>query len=172
MMDLASPISAFVRECCVRQPNAEVYRDDLYQAWRDWAEDNGHHCGAKSTFGRDLRAVVPELKLTNPRINGVQVRHYQGLRLKRSTDNRVDPSSPSSEHQPSSDGGAKSLFGEGDEGDEGSTPMWTQSHVNPNGHSSFEPPSGPGRCDRCGLHIETQGHRADCTTLASKGSAG
>lgn len=62
MMDLASPMSAFVRECCVRDLEAEVYRDDLYRAWQQWAEGNGHIAGAKSTFGRDLRAVVPELR--------------------------------------------------------------------------------------------------------------
>jgi putative DNA primase/helicase len=172
MMDLASPVSAFVRDRCARRPDVSVPVDDLYHFWKSWAEANGHHPGAKSTFGRDLRAVVPELKLTNPRIKGVPVRHYQGLTLKSSTHNGPDPSSPSSQEHSSPNSGAKSLFGEGDEGDEGTTPMWTQSHVNPNGHSSFEPPSGPGRCDRCGFHIKTQGHRADCTTLASKGSAG
>lgn len=27
---------------------------------------------------------------------------------------------------------------------------------------TFAPPTGPGRCTRCGHHIETQGHRAGC----------
>jgi len=27
----------------------------------------------------------------------------------------------------------------------------------------FEPPTGPGRCCECGFHIETMGHRPDCT---------
>ena len=42
MADLASPMSAFVRERCTREPGAEVCRDDLYDAWKQWAEDNGH----------------------------------------------------------------------------------------------------------------------------------
>jgi Protein of unknown function (DUF3631) len=29
--------------------------------------------------------------------------------------------------------------------------------------SKFVPPTGPGRCDVCGWHVETQGHRPDCT---------
>lgn len=62
MMDLASPVSAFVRDCCERTPGARVHRDELYEAWKRWAEDNGHESGAKSTFGRNLRAVVPELR--------------------------------------------------------------------------------------------------------------
>jgi putative DNA primase/helicase len=59
MMDLASPTSAFVRECCVCKPDAEVSRDELFAAWKTWAENNGHRAGAKTTFGRDLRSVVP-----------------------------------------------------------------------------------------------------------------
>ena len=27
----------------------------------------------------------------------------------------------------------------------------------------FQPPTGPGRCDVCGWHVETQGHHPDCT---------
>ena len=81
MMDLASPVSAFVRECCARKPKENVTADRLYEAWKLWAEDNGHHGGAKSTFGRDLRAVVPELKLTQPTIGSARVRTYVGIGL-------------------------------------------------------------------------------------------
>ncbi|WP_370499768.1 DUF3631 domain-containing protein [Mycolicibacterium sp. jd] len=27
----------------------------------------------------------------------------------------------------------------------------------------FTPPTGPGRCDECGCHVELQGHKADCS---------
>lgn len=93
MMDLASPMSAFVRECCKREPNAEVERDVLYAAWKLWCEDNGHIAGAKSSFGRDLRAVVPDLSDSQPRINGVQVRHYRRIRLRNKNDNAQSPES-------------------------------------------------------------------------------
>jgi putative DNA primase/helicase len=85
MMDLASPMSAFVRDRCVRKPNANVVIDDIYAAWKDWAEENGHIAGAKSTFGRDLRAVVPELKLTQPVVNGFRVRQYERIGLRSET---------------------------------------------------------------------------------------
>jgi putative DNA primase/helicase len=81
MADLASPVSAFVRDCCARRPDARILRDDLYAAWKDWAERNGHRAGAKSTFGRDLRAVVPELGQTQPRIGGRQVWFYTHIGL-------------------------------------------------------------------------------------------
>lgn len=94
MMDLASPVAAFVRECCVRGPSAMVPRDDLYDAWKRWAEDNGHHAGAKSTFGRDLRAVVPDLRDTQPRIGDSRVRYYERIRLRGYTDNGPPPVPP------------------------------------------------------------------------------
>ncbi len=81
MMDLASPVSAFVRERCRRGPNEDVSRDGLYDAWKAWTEDNGHRAGAKSTFGRDIRAVVPEVKVIQPRIDGKQLRYYTGIGL-------------------------------------------------------------------------------------------
>jgi putative DNA primase/helicase len=42
MRDLASPVAAFVRERCVVAPDREVAVDDLYGAYKIWAENNGH----------------------------------------------------------------------------------------------------------------------------------
>ena len=81
MMDLASPVSAFVRERCRRGPSKDVSRDELYDAWKTWAEDNGHRAGAKSTFGRDIRAVVPDVKVTQPTVGTSRVRMYVGIAL-------------------------------------------------------------------------------------------
>lgn len=97
MMDMASPVSAFIRDQCVRKPGANVLADDLYSFWKTWCEDNGHHAGAKSTFGRNLRAVVPEVLLTQPRINGVQLRRYERIGLASDHLNGEPPVSPASD---------------------------------------------------------------------------
>jgi putative DNA primase/helicase len=77
MADLASPVSAFVRDRCVRTPTSSIEVDALYHAWTTWAVANGHHAGAKPTFGRNLRAVLPEARITNPRNQvGTPVRTY------------------------------------------------------------------------------------------------
>lgn len=81
MMDLASPVSAFVRECCQRGPTESAPVDDVYDAWKHWAEDNGHQAGAKSTFGRNLRSVVPEIKISQPRTDAERIRIYAGISL-------------------------------------------------------------------------------------------
>jgi hypothetical protein len=37
---------------------------------------------------------------------------------------------------------------------------------------TFKPPTGPGRCLECGLHIATQGHKPDCTAKTTADTGG
>jgi putative DNA primase/helicase len=81
--DLASPIAAFVRERCETGPACTVGVEALFDAWKTWCAAQGRtHPGTKQGFGRDLRAALPELKITQPREEEGRVRAYQGLRLK------------------------------------------------------------------------------------------
>jgi putative DNA primase/helicase len=181
MLDLASPMSAFVRERCVRDPQAEVYRDDLYAAWRGWAEDNGHQAGAKSTFGRNLRAVVPEVRNTKHRINGTEFRYYAHIGLapvspvsgRESAGHSPAPGAgnpapecaPNSDSQaatghPASNGATNAQVSGGETGETGTSPLLVQ-YEGRNGNE-FVPPSGPGRCGECHWHVEKQGHSPGC----------
>ncbi len=83
LVDLGSPVGAFVRDRCKIGPAETVACDQLYQAWRTWCDDFGRvHPGTAQTFGRDLRAAVPGLKVTQPREDGGrQRRHYEGITL-------------------------------------------------------------------------------------------
>lgn len=76
MMDLASPMSAFVREHCELGPGKSVERDRLYLVWKTWCEDNGHESGSKATFGRNLRSVVPKLGTVKVRVGEARIRCY------------------------------------------------------------------------------------------------
>lgn len=82
--DLGSPVTAFVRDRCVTGPELWVAIDALYEAWRKWCADHGRdRPGTQQTFGRDLRAVIPGIKTTQPRDNnGDRFRAYQGVGLK------------------------------------------------------------------------------------------
>lgn len=81
--DLASPIKAFVRDCCDVGPKYEATPKDLFGAWEHWCESSGReHAGSLQVFGRNLAAAVPGLKTIKPRIDRTQVRRYQGIRLK------------------------------------------------------------------------------------------
>ena len=60
--NLASPVGEFVRECCQVGPEFQISRSSLFRLWMKWCEEhNQPHAGDRSTFGRDLRTVVPKL---------------------------------------------------------------------------------------------------------------
>ena len=84
LQDLASPVAAFVRDRCVRGPQHEVTVDNLYSAWRLWADDNGHAKSTKQVFGRDLRAAVAAVRVK--RAGGHETadrsRFYTGIGLR------------------------------------------------------------------------------------------
>ncbi|MFF8020076.1 phage/plasmid primase, P4 family [Streptomyces sp. NPDC007896] len=83
MQDTASPTSAFVRERCTTGPTCSIPVDDLWNVWREWAEDNGVRHGTKQIFGRNLLSVVPQLNRTRPRdAYNRQVATYTGITLK------------------------------------------------------------------------------------------
>jgi putative DNA primase/helicase len=82
MRDLASPVGAFVRERCVVGPEHQIRTDNLYKAYKLWAEDAGHVRKADATFGRDLRAAVPAIRKQRLR-NGTDRAHvYAGINVR------------------------------------------------------------------------------------------
>jgi putative DNA primase/helicase len=95
MQDTASPTSAFVREVCETGPMCEVLVDDLWAAWKAWADDQGIKAGSKAMLGRNLQSVVPQAKRIRPRgDDGRQVPTYAGIALKKNENhNGVSPDS-------------------------------------------------------------------------------
>jgi putative DNA primase/helicase len=83
--DAVSPISAFVRDRCMRGPDYEVPVDRLYEEWRDWCLEQGRdHPGPKSTFAKNLYTVVPEVLRCRPRVQGEREYRYIGIALRAS----------------------------------------------------------------------------------------
>lgn len=77
--DLASPVMAFVRDCCEVGREYRVWVDDLYKAWRSWCEQEGRAIATtKQVFGRDLQASSPGVT-THKATGGV--RFYSGIKL-------------------------------------------------------------------------------------------
>jgi putative DNA primase/helicase len=83
LQDLASPVGAFVREECVTGTEHAIAVDELWVAWKRWADENGHSKSTAQVFGRDLRAVLPRVHRVRPRTQG-DGRHYvyQGVALR------------------------------------------------------------------------------------------
>jgi putative DNA primase/helicase len=67
--DLGSPIGAFLRQRCFVKPGRTVEINHLFDAWCEWCKAEGRdHPGTKATFGKDLNAAVPGLKISTTRI--------------------------------------------------------------------------------------------------------
>lgn len=81
LLDVASPVASFIRERCIYDPVAYVSVDELYSAWKVWAEENGHHPGSKPTFGRNLFAAESSLESCQRTLGGKRTRCYSGVRL-------------------------------------------------------------------------------------------
>lgn len=180
MFDLASPASAFVRERCKRGPELWATKDELYDAWKRWAEDNGHGRVAKEVFFRDLLSVATDLKAGQRTIEGKRIRcynHIEVLPVHLVQDDETAGQGDDDDDQPC----AATCAGSGHASHDGHTCTGCGAHCQPgkplvNGlctgctgssatqlqHKRFVPPSGPGRCDDCHHHIERQGHADGC----------
>ncbi len=56
--------------------------DDLYAAYKNWAEDSGHSKKSKQTSGRDLRAAIPSISMERPRDGENRRREYVGIDIR------------------------------------------------------------------------------------------
>ena len=79
MDDLASPVGAFVRDRCSIGQGLEVACGELWRSWCDWCDEQGRKSGNQATFGRDLRAAVPGVGMTNRRTDFGRCRFYEGI---------------------------------------------------------------------------------------------
>ena len=82
LADLASPVRAFVREHGIVNANESIKVEALYGAYKPWAENNGYPKMTKQTFGRDLRAADPRIRIERPRDGDERVRVYVGIGLR------------------------------------------------------------------------------------------
>jgi putative DNA primase/helicase len=80
--DLSSPIGAFLRDRCIIDAGQSVPVDNLFKAWTAWCSQQGRdYPGSKQSFGRDLSAAEPGLKVSQPRDGDSRLRVYQGIGL-------------------------------------------------------------------------------------------
>ena len=86
MAHITSPVSKFVEDWCVLDPQAEVSVSVLFDRWCEWCEEEKKKPGDKSMFGRDLCALLPELTKERPREGGKRIWKYSGIRLRSDAD--------------------------------------------------------------------------------------
>lgn len=84
---LASPIKAFVADCCTLEPGAEIGCGDLFAAWANWCQSQHRdHAGTVAMLGRNLHAAFPTTATRHARRGGDRLRVFSGIRLRRPDD--------------------------------------------------------------------------------------
>ncbi|MBY0262108.1 MAG: hypothetical protein K2Q20_07170 [Phycisphaerales bacterium] len=79
MEELASPISAFIRECCVLGPRLRVPTEDLFNAWQQWCAQRSCPSGNLAAFGKLLSAARADVQ----RRRGTDMSpFYEGIALR------------------------------------------------------------------------------------------
>lgn len=77
-VELTSPITAFIDECCLLGEDKIIQKDQCYDAWKAWSDDGGRQPGLRINFIRWLCQTVPTLKIK--REDQIQIIH--GITLK------------------------------------------------------------------------------------------
>jgi putative DNA primase/helicase len=81
MVDIASPITSFIEDCCEIGGGLQVTVADLFKNWKEWCESKGRKPGTEQSLGRDLSAAAPFVSMRRPSENGKRVRVYEGIRI-------------------------------------------------------------------------------------------
>jgi len=84
----SNPVYAFVQECIEVKPGAYETKDDVYQAFVEFCNENDLESLPKNKFAQELQRLIPELKQAQKRIGKERVRVWENIRLKR-TDEEV-----------------------------------------------------------------------------------
>ncbi len=78
---LSDPVAAFVEDRVLVDPEGEILKDDLYEAYVDHVRGRGLLAVLNSVFAKDLKRVVPSVRDGRPRREGVRVMVWHGVRL-------------------------------------------------------------------------------------------
>jgi phage/plasmid-associated DNA primase len=77
---LASPIGAFVRECCQVRAGLLIRKDSLFKRYQSWCEEMGiKHTSDFATLARDLLAAYPAIRARRLGPRGARMHCYEGI---------------------------------------------------------------------------------------------
>lgn len=82
IMELGSPVAAFIRDTCHVAPGHRVEKERLFAAWQRWCEANNLAPGRMEHFARSLRAVTShQVDSARPSIDGQRTYVFEGISL-------------------------------------------------------------------------------------------
>jgi putative DNA primase/helicase len=81
MVEMTSPVTTFIDECCSIGPRYSITSSMVYEAWQRWCSVNGHKPGVKAQFGRLFLQACSVIGHTRNRVNGALAYTYTGITL-------------------------------------------------------------------------------------------
>ena len=79
IVDIASPVTSFIEECCVVDLGLQVTVSELFLAWKEWCDQKGRKPGTEQKSRRDLSVAAPSVSRCRSRENGKRIRVYEGI---------------------------------------------------------------------------------------------
>ena len=84
-VELTSPVTEFLSDCCTTDatvsPGQFTTKDELYEAWRHWCEEQGRKPGLKQQFGRWLLSACPKIETDRIMIQSRRMYIFRGIKL-------------------------------------------------------------------------------------------
>ena len=92
MAEMGNPISTFVEDALIFDPEAEVAKDDVFACFKHWALKKSIPPGTELAFKRRFLAGTQEhhIKSSSTRISGERQHTYQGIRLNEKAQKYLD----------------------------------------------------------------------------------
>jgi putative DNA primase/helicase len=79
---LASPVKAFIRDCCEIAPGRQISVEGLWSEYRAWAAREGREAGNKAWFGRNLMSAAPGIRRARLGTRDERNNTYEGIGLR------------------------------------------------------------------------------------------
>ena len=81
LTEITAPVTAFIKECCIKDSGAYITKSQLYEAWEMWCGKTGHKAGNNIYFGRWLKQACPTIIDFRANVDGRRQYAYKGLTL-------------------------------------------------------------------------------------------
>ena len=74
-------MQTFLKDCCVIEPEARIFNEDLYKAYKQYCRENGLEEFSKTKL-HEMLSSVPGVTMKRVRIGSENLRGHVGVKLK------------------------------------------------------------------------------------------
>ena len=83
MVEITTPVTAFVTECCTLESGSITVSTIVFEAWQRWCVESGRKPGMRNQFGRWLVQACPGVRKVKIRTGGDSTYAYENIKLQK-----------------------------------------------------------------------------------------